>query len=136
MKKLEIFEPAMCCPTGVCGTSVEPELLRITSLVGSLKDNEEVKAYRYNLTSNPKIFVTNETVLHLLQENGQDILPITLVNGKLVKTGTYPTMADLQDHCQIIFDRTGEMCCGGKEGCCISDVEIEEQVQAQMSRNK
>ncbi len=29
MKKIEIFDPAMCCPTGLCGTNINPELMRI-----------------------------------------------------------------------------------------------------------
>ena len=29
MKTMKIFEPAMCCPTGLCGVSVDPELLRV-----------------------------------------------------------------------------------------------------------
>ena len=32
MKKLELFEPAMCCSTGVCGPSVDEELLMVTSV--------------------------------------------------------------------------------------------------------
>lgn len=29
--KLEIFDPAMCCSTGVCGPTVDPELARVAS---------------------------------------------------------------------------------------------------------
>ena len=32
MSKLEIFDPAMCCSTGVCGPSVDPELLRVSTI--------------------------------------------------------------------------------------------------------
>ena len=33
MKKIEIFDPAMCCSTGVCGPGVDPELLRMATMV-------------------------------------------------------------------------------------------------------
>ena len=33
MKKIEIFDPAMCCSTGVCGPSVNPELIRVAAVV-------------------------------------------------------------------------------------------------------
>ena len=38
MKKIEIFDPAMCCPTGLCGTNINPELMRIAVVVETLKD--------------------------------------------------------------------------------------------------
>ena len=37
MKKIEIFDPAMCCPTGLCGTNINPELMRIAVVSESLK---------------------------------------------------------------------------------------------------
>lgn len=33
MKKMKIFEPAMCGPTGLCGMGVDPELLRISTVL-------------------------------------------------------------------------------------------------------
>ena len=38
MKNIRIFEPAMCCATGLCGPSIDPELLRISTLLSSLKE--------------------------------------------------------------------------------------------------
>lgn len=38
MKKMKIFEPAMCCPTGICGVGVDPELLRISAALDTLKN--------------------------------------------------------------------------------------------------
>ena len=37
MKKIEIFDPAMCCSTGVCGPSIDPDLLRIATVLDPLK---------------------------------------------------------------------------------------------------
>ena len=37
MKKIEIFDPAMCCSTGVCGPGVDPELLRMATMVSNLQ---------------------------------------------------------------------------------------------------
>ena len=28
MKKLELYDPAMCCPTGICGVEVDPALVQ------------------------------------------------------------------------------------------------------------
>ena len=59
MKKMIIFDPAMCCSTGVCGPSVNPELLRISTLINNL-NSKGILVERYNLTSNPQIFVDNK----------------------------------------------------------------------------
>ena len=37
MKKIEIFDPAMCCPTGLCGTNINPELMRVAVVVETVK---------------------------------------------------------------------------------------------------
>ena len=37
MKKIEIFDPAMCCPMGLCGTNINPELMRIAVVIETLK---------------------------------------------------------------------------------------------------
>ena len=34
-KKIEIFDPAMCCSTGICGPSVNENLLRVATLINS-----------------------------------------------------------------------------------------------------
>ena len=56
MKKLAIYEPAMCCDTGICGVSVDPELLRISAVINNLKKNG-IAVERYNLTNAPMAFV-------------------------------------------------------------------------------
>ena len=40
MKKMMIFEPAMCCSTGVCGPSVDENLLRVSTIINRLKKME------------------------------------------------------------------------------------------------
>ena len=57
MKKLEIFEPAMCCATGLCGPSVDPELLRISTLLSALGE-KGIAVGRYNLNSAPQAFAS------------------------------------------------------------------------------
>ena len=36
MKKIEIFDPAMCCPTGLCGPNIDPEIKRIGVVIEPL----------------------------------------------------------------------------------------------------
>ena len=69
MKKMIIFDPAMCCSTGVCGPSVDPELLRVSTVINNLKNNG-VLVERHNLASNPQIFVDNKTINEMLNNEG------------------------------------------------------------------
>lgn len=77
MKNIRIFEPAMCCATGLCGPSIDPELLRISTLLFSLKE-KGIVVERYNLTSHPQVFAQNEAVKELLSKHGTAILPVTI----------------------------------------------------------
>ncbi|WP_110111793.1 arsenite efflux transporter metallochaperone ArsD [Bacillus sp. CGMCC 1.16541] len=90
MKKVEIFDPAMCCSTGVCGPSVDPELTRVASAVFAL-EKKGFDITRYNLTSEPDQFVEQEIVNNILMSKGPDALPVVLVNGEVAKEGSYPT---------------------------------------------
>ncbi|WP_231038331.1 arsenic metallochaperone ArsD family protein [Pectinatus frisingensis] len=53
---MQIFEPAMCCSTGLCGATVDPELLRISTVLDILKKHT-ISVERYNLTSTPMAFI-------------------------------------------------------------------------------
>jgi hypothetical protein len=90
MKKIDIYDPAMCCATGVCGPGVDPELMQVATLVNYLAKNG-IDIKRHNLSSEPQDFVTNKTVSDLLTKDGADVLPITLADGEVVKTKAYPT---------------------------------------------
>ena len=90
MKKMQIFEPAMCCSTGLCGVSVDPELLRISTILNTLKNNG-VQVGRFNLTNAPQEFVTNKTVNDFIREKGVDGLPVIIVDGNIAITGRYPS---------------------------------------------
>lgn len=90
MKKVEIFDPAMCCSTGVCGPSVDPELTRVASVIFSL-EKKGFNIKRYQLTNDPDKFAENNEVNSVLHEKGPDALPIILVDNQVVKVGGYPS---------------------------------------------
>jgi Arsenical resistance operon protein ArsD len=90
MKKVAIFDPAMCCSTGVCGPSVDPELTRVASAIFAL-EKKGFDITRYNLTSQPDKFVDQVEVNKILMDKGPDALPVVLVNGEVEKIGSYPT---------------------------------------------
>jgi hypothetical protein len=89
MAKIEVFDPAMCCSTGVCGPGVDPNLARFASDVEALK-KAGVSVARYNLSQQPGAFADNETVSKAMMEKGE-CLPLILVDGQIVSEKTYPT---------------------------------------------
>ena len=93
MKKLEIFDPAMCCSTGICGVEVDPVLVQFNADLQWLA-GQGVAVSRHNLSQDPQAFTANPTVLKEL-ESGTDRLPLTLVDGHLVATGAYLSRAQL-----------------------------------------
>lgn len=94
--KVELFDPALCCPTGVCGTDVDPELTKIARLVSVLSGmGYEVK--RYNLAQEPMPFSTNRDVLRLMEQDGVESLPGVVVDGNLVFSGRYPTISEFAE---------------------------------------
>ncbi|AYD39566.1 arsenical resistance operon transcriptional repressor ArsD [Clostridium fermenticellae] len=125
MKKMIIFDPAMCCSTGVCGPSVNPELLRVSTVINSLQ-NKGIPIERYNLSGNPQIFVDNKTINEMLNKDGVDILPVTMVDGVVVKTKAYPTNKEFcklleipEDYLKIKLKvRKPSSGCGCNGGCC------------------
>jgi len=94
LKNMSIYEPAMCCSTGLCGVGVDPELLRISTVLNSLKKHG-IEAERYNLTNAPMRFVTTQVINQLVNQKGVDELPATVLDGKIVITGRYPTNEEI-----------------------------------------
>ena len=103
MKKIEIFDPAMCCPTGLCGTSINPELMRIAVVIETLK-KQGVIVTRHNLRDEPQVYVSNKTVNDYLQQHGAEALPITLVDGEVAVSKTYPTTRRMSEWTDIKLD--------------------------------
>jgi hypothetical protein len=94
MPKLAIYDPAMCCSTGVCGPVVDPALPRIAADLDWIR-RQGVEVERHNLAQQPQAFASNPTVTAALREHGNDCLPLVLVDGEVVSRGTYPDRAEL-----------------------------------------
>jgi hypothetical protein len=123
MKKLEVFDPAMCCSTGVCGVEVDPVLAQFAA---DLKWVEEhgVSVRRYNLGQEPQAFAANPAVLKEM-EASMDRLPVLAVDGHIVTTGMYPSRQQLSQKLGIALTseetpaiKAASTCCSPKSGCC------------------
>lgn len=97
--KIEIFEPTMCCSTGICGPSVDESLVKIGENIEALKNEfEGIVIERYQPQTHSMKFMANMEVGKLVKENGQKILPITVLDGKVIKSGEYPTLEELKSN--------------------------------------
>lgn len=94
MKRLHVFEPPMCCPTGVCGPNPDPVLPRFTADLHWLA-GQGVAVERYNLAQEPQAFAANETVKAALANYGNQCLPLILVNDAIMSRGSYPAREEL-----------------------------------------
>lgn len=92
---VEIFDPPMCCPTGLCGPTLDQTLLDLSEMIMILQ-NEGIPVARYQMASHPNAFLNNAEVMKLVREQQMAALPITVVLGKVVKSSAYPTLAEIK----------------------------------------
>ncbi len=90
MKTVQVFDRAMCCPTGICGPQVDPVLPVFAADLEWIQ-SRGISVQRFNLAQQPAAFVDNPVVRELLTTRGVDCLPLILVDGNVVSRGEYPS---------------------------------------------
>ena len=118
--KIEIYDPFLKAPVGVCGPGIDPELVRIyDTLRQIMKQAPEVTIVRYGLATEPQAFQTDPTVSSLMESEGSECLPLTFVDRELVSKRAYPD----NEHLQTLLNLGGytvtfssEKSC--RAGCC------------------
>jgi hypothetical protein len=95
---IEIYDPPMCCPSGLCGPSIDPALLDIQEAVLKAQQqfNGQARIERYLLSQQPARFMQNPSILSLIKKEGTGVLPVTTVDGEIRKLKTYPTLDELR----------------------------------------
>ncbi len=117
MIKLEVFDPAMCCSTGICGNSVDPTLVTFASDLEWLK-KQGVDVVRYGLSFEPAEFVKNEAVKTTLQCEGNVCLPIIVIGGEIISKASYPSRAKLAEMSNIEYNQQEAPPIHREENCC------------------
>jgi hypothetical protein len=90
MSRIEIFDPPMCCSSGVCGPVVDPVLPRFAADLRWLR-KQGVEVLRHNVATDPSAFVETEVVRSAMEAHGQSVLPMVVADGRIVSQGAYPT---------------------------------------------
>jgi hypothetical protein len=125
MKSIQVFDPAMCCNTGVCGTDVDQQLVNFSADVDWAKQ-QGAKIERFNLAQQPMEFANNPVVKGFLERSGQEALPLILVDGAVALAGRYPNRSELARWGDIvepkIEQKAAASCCSSAssswKGCC------------------
>ena len=92
---VEFFDPPMCCPTGLCGPTLDQTLLDMNQMILALQ-RDNVRVERYQMSSNPNAFLSNAEVMKLVREKQMEALPIIVIRGKVVKVGAYPSAEEIR----------------------------------------
>lgn len=120
MTTLRVFDPAMCCSSGACGPSPDPELARFAADLVWLQ-SQGVTVERHSLSGNPKAFAETPAVKSAL-ERGMEVLPLILVDDRIAVEGSYPSRETLAALSGVVLRKLASTvvpsggCCGG--GCC------------------
>jgi len=94
MSTIRVFDPAMCCSTGICGPAIDPQLARFAADLGWLK-RQGVSVERFNLSQQPAAFAEDAAVKAALESRGEASLPLVEVDGDVKSSGMYPSRHEL-----------------------------------------
>jgi len=117
-KSIQIYDPALCCSTGVCGTEVDQQLVNFSADADWAKKNG-ARIERFNLAQQPMEFANNKVVRDFLERSGQEALPLILVDGEFAFAGRYPNRNELARWAGLsaIEIQPAASCCSGSKCC-------------------
>ncbi len=116
---IRVFDPAMCCSTGVCGPAVDPELARFAADVAWLEQHG-AKVERFNLATTPAVFASTPAVKAAL-ERGVEVLPLVMVDDRIATEGSYPSRETLAALAGVVVHKLATVPAAKacvKPGCC------------------
>ncbi len=124
MIELKIFEPAMCCETGVCGVDADTVLITFTANIEWLRKKGGL-VQRFNLAQEPSAFINDPLVKIEINEHGESCLPLLVFDGEVISRGEYPDRAQLQlltgigssSQSSENNSKTESSCCIGSDCC-------------------
>jgi glutaredoxin len=131
MTTLTVYDPAMCCSTGICGAEVDQQLVTFAADLDWLK-GRGIDVTRINLSQEPAAFAENEAVKSVLQNDGVEGLPVILLGDRMHSSGRYPARGELAEMAGVEFAADDALpaaqtqsggCCGGSaakdaSSCC------------------
>lgn len=93
---VQIFDPPMCCPTGLCGPALDENLLDLNETIMAI-EKQGYHVERYQMRSNPQAFLSQPEVMRLINSQQMAALPIVMVRGQVLSSGSYPKLIEIQE---------------------------------------
>lgn len=119
MVNIDVYDPALCCSTGVCGVEVDSSLVQFSGDVAWAKQ-QGANITRYNLAQQPLAFAQNPTVKAFLDRSGAEALPLILVDGEVALAGRYPLRHELARWAGLalpVAEAAPSACCSAGRCC-------------------
>lgn len=117
MINIQVFDPAMCSSSGVCGADADQQLIDFSAYVYWAK-RQGIPIERFNLSQKPMAFANNEVVNDFLHRSGQEMLPLILIDGEIALTGRYPARHELAKWAGLDSIPVQQSCSGDTGSCC------------------
>ena len=117
MKTLTIFDPALCCPTGICGAEIDQKLVNFAADLDWLK-SVGIDVKRINLSQEPALFAANEQVKSVLENSGVEGLPVILADDEMQSSGLYPDRVELAQMVGLSAAQAGGQAPASATDCC------------------
>ena len=124
MRKIEVYDPALCCSTGVCGPTPDDSLVAFSADADWAKQ-QGASIVRFKLAQQPLEFANNSIVKSFLERSGPEALPLILLDGEIALAGRYPSRSELAAWSGLKHDDNASSpmpgsCCGGSTSskCC------------------
>jgi hypothetical protein len=96
MIRIQVYDPPLCCSTGVCGPEVDEGLVAFAA-DAAWATRKGIALARFNLAQQPMDFAGNPLVREFLEISGPEALPLVLRDGVIVMSGRYPTRAEMAE---------------------------------------
>jgi len=91
---VEVFDPELCCTSGVCGPAPDPALIEMATVVDRLQ-RDGISVARYQLSRQPQEFLQNPAVYQKIITEGVGCLPLVAVNGSIKWVNRYPRYEEI-----------------------------------------
>ncbi len=93
-KEIKVFEPPMCCSSGMCGPVPDESVVNFNALTKKIEaDGHKIK--RFTLNQGAADFEAETQVMAVLEDEQLKALPMTVINGRIMKKGAYPTHEEI-----------------------------------------
>ena len=114
----------MCCQTGLCGPSVDQQLIDVREDL-RWAEAQGADVARHNLSSDPDAFVAGPKITGRMTALGESALPVLVIDGAVTVHGRYPSATSRRSPRLRRATRRGQERHDHDQGQCPAGLQIE-----------